>query len=313
MVKMNPEQNNKINASNPGFHSQHFFIQSGSIRLEAKLQIPQDGNNLKSAVVFLPGSGVAPFQNYIPGFFEHFIEGVFLPRDICVLYINKRGVGASEGDWQKNDFQGRADDVYAAFLHLQQHPQIDPDRIGLIGHSQGGWIANLAASQHEEIAFFISLAGPTTTVQEQIRHTVENDLACRGLKGKRLTRRLGWQMFQSKAGAAIGRIFPIGELGFIAGILYYDPREVIKSVCCPGLFVFAEFDSMVPPKENLQRFAEMWGDNFPEHLSTVVIPGADHLFNLTDTVCFDWEQSIRKPHAAALVQVLRDWLTAHSS
>ena len=273
--------------------------------------IPAGGDEPKAAVIFLPGSGSRPFQNYIPGFFETIIEAVFLHRDMCILYMNKRGVGESEGHWQKNDFSGRADDMYAAVKHLQGHAMIDPGRIGLIGHSQGGWIANLAAAQHEDIAFFISLAGPTTTVEEQIRHTVEIELACKGLKGEKFKRRVWWQMLQTKTAAVIGKIFPFGDLGHIARILHYDPREAIKGVHCPGLFVFAGLDSYVPAKENMERYDEIFHDGPPENLSTVVIENTDHLFHLTDTVCFEWEQSIRKPYSKELVAVLEAWLTEH--
>ena len=71
---------------------EQFFVQNQGIRLEAELLVPERGE-LKPAVIFLPGSGASSFQDYIPVFFEAIIEKVFFSKDMCILYMNKRGVG----------------------------------------------------------------------------------------------------------------------------------------------------------------------------------------------------------------------------
>ncbi len=70
------------------------------------------------------------------------VQGL-LEQGYAVLYCNKRGLGESTGNWKKNSFQGRADDAYAAVSYLKSLPFIDGNRIGISGHSQGGWIAFL--------------------------------------------------------------------------------------------------------------------------------------------------------------------------
>ena len=63
------------------------------------------------------------------------------------------------------------------------------------------------------------------------------------------------------------------------------------------------------PDQNLERFDEIFDLNPPEHLTAVVIDGANHSFRLVDTPCTTWEQSLTQPFSEELTGVLGDWLT----
>lgn len=303
----NPEWEASVNS--PDLVREKFFVQSGDLKLEAELIMPAGGREVKPAVIFLPGSSASPYQGYSPGLVETYVQDVFLPRDMAVLYVNKRGIGQSEGNMLHNDFQGRADDVYAAVQYLKDHPSIDPENIGVIGHSQGGWVAPLVAAQHDDVAFFISLAGPTTTVEEQMVATYENDFRCQGCDSAELEEKTARNLNTTRFGASIGRVIPIGRIGFDAGIIDYDPRQALQTVSSPGLLVFGENDLLVPPDQNLARFDEIFGANPPENLTTVVIADASHSFRLVDGLCTSWETSLTLPHSEELTAVLQDWLT----
>lgn len=285
------------------------MFESGPLSLEGDLILPAGGAEKKAAVVFVTGSGDSLYQNYSPGVVETFVQGVFLPRDIAVFYYNKRGMGQSQGSWLNNDFQGRADDTYAAVEFLRAHPAIDPDRIGVIGHSQGGWIANLTAAQHDEITFFISLAGPTTSVEDNMRDNYRGFLICEnGLQGEELEQRIERQLSLTRLGAAIGKVLPIGIIGFDTHIIDYDPEEAIKKVSAPGLFVYGEHDTIVFEEGNEGRFYEIFEGNPPEHLQVAVIPQATHIFRVTPDLCTSREESLEMPLSEDLVQVLDSWL-----
>jgi pimeloyl-ACP methyl ester carboxylesterase len=110
------------------------------------------------------------------------IAEFLVARDYAVLLFDEPGVHESTGDWRRQSFDDRAEEVIAAVLQLAARDDIDPSRIGLIGHSQGGWIAQIAAARHpEEIAFLILLAGPAVSVKQQIRDDAENNWTCRGV------------------------------------------------------------------------------------------------------------------------------------
>lgn len=297
--------------TSPDIQREHLFIQSGGIKLEADLLIPAGGSEEKGAVVFIGGSGPVPYQAYL-GITQKYVQEVFLPRDTAVLYLNKPGVGASEGNWKHQDFQGRADDLYAAVQFLKEHEAIDPDRIGIIGHSQGGYVVPITAAQHEDVAFFISLAGPTVPVWEQMEGDYENGLRCQGLAGDELREKVESFMKWARFEANVGKFLPLGEADIQAGIMDYDPRQTLRTLKTPGLFVFGENDPTVPAEKNLARFHEIFNGNPPENLQTVTIAGAYHSFHLTEMCLSSIDEFMTAPLADELAEVLQTWLDAHN-
>ena len=99
---------------------------------------------LHPAILFLVGSGPNSTHN---GLYTDFVlenlEQLFLQHSVALMYFDKRGVGLSEGRWHRTDLYERADDARAAVQFLQQHPDIDPTRIGVVGHSEGGTVAQI--------------------------------------------------------------------------------------------------------------------------------------------------------------------------
>ena len=290
----------------PAVTRQPVTITGGEFDLEGELILPEGGRSQKPAVVFSPGSSTVHFHEYSPGFIASFVEGAFLPADVAVLLVNKRGVGESGGRWQQNDIEGRAEDVYASVQFLQAHPAIDASQVGVIGHSQGGWVAGLAAAEHPDVAFFITLAGPTTSVEEQIEQSSRNVFRCEGFEGDDLDRRVGRQLREVRFAESAGRVLPVGQFAFMNGILRYDPRDALTAVEAPGLLVFGGADPLVPPAENLARFDELFPAGPPENLTVAVMPAADHGFHVVREDCPG--DTTLLPFSAELVETLRGWL-----
>ncbi len=80
-------------------------------------------------------------------------------RGVAVLRVDDRGVGGSTGSTAKSTTDDFAGDVLAGVAFLKSRPEIDPKRIGLIGHSEGGIIAPIVAGRSPDVAFIILLAG----------------------------------------------------------------------------------------------------------------------------------------------------------
>jgi pimeloyl-ACP methyl ester carboxylesterase len=307
-LKVEPDPNWEATLASFDIWRESFFVQSGGVELEADLLIPAGGSERKPAVIFSTGSGHGIYQNYAPGMLEKYVLGAFLSRDMAVLLVNKRGMGQSEGNWMHNDIQGRADDLSAAVQHLQSHPSIDPQNIGLMGHSQGGWVVSLTAAQHPAVSFFISLAGPTTSVEEQTEAADRSFLSCQGYEGEELESNVAQQLRQRRLGAFIGKIIPLGDIGHIARILAYDPRQALQTVASPGLLVFGEMDPAVPAEQNLARFDEIFAGNPPDHLRTALISNANHRYYMTDSMCTPYPDGDSPPLSDELVEVIQDWL-----
>jgi pimeloyl-ACP methyl ester carboxylesterase len=285
-----------------------FFVESDGINLEAELFIPNGGQEQKPAVVFSPGSGDALYQNYAWGFIETYVLDVFLSHDIAVLLVNKRGMGQSEGNYVKNSIEGRAGDIYAAVESIKNHPSIDAEDIGLVGHSQGGWVVVQAAAEHPDIAFFISLAGPTTTMLENAADNSYYDGLCQGIQGEELDAYIADQLRMVNLGISIGELTNFGQFGFDARNMGYDPRKALLTYRNPGLFVYAENDNMVTPALNIERMEEIFDGNVPANLKLVVIDGATHAFRLVDDPCEYLEYPEEQEKSRQLSEVLHSWL-----
>src|SRR5262249_11200724 len=125
---------------------------NGDVRLAGTLTVPP-GPGPHPAVVFVHGSGPQTRASYA-------VEVDRLARHgIASLAFDKRGTGESAGDWHLADFDVLAEDVLAGVQLLRRHPRIRPDKVGLLGGSQAGWVIPLAASRCEDIAFIVLFSG----------------------------------------------------------------------------------------------------------------------------------------------------------
>jgi len=290
---------------------EHLVVTAGDgVRIEAQLFIPNGGSEHKAAVVWSPGSSDGAYHDYAWGLIETYVLDVFLARDMAVLLTNKRGVGQSEGTFYGNGIEGRADDMHAAVQALQRLPSIDAGSIGLVGHSQGGWVVVEAAAQHSDIAFFISLAGPATSVRINAEDNNRHYYRCEGYAGADLDKKVDGDRRLTRIGLKLGELTRFGSWYHDFLLFSYDPVDALRTVGSPGLLVYAENDDQVTPQLNLDRLDELYDGQLPDHLTTVVLEGATHAFRLVDDPCDSWGNVPAQPRSEELVVVLNDWLAA---
>ena len=289
------------------------YFNSGEETIEGILIRPNTQENTP-AVVFQQGSGNHSFEGYETeawGPHKFYIEDVLLEQGYAVLYCNKRGLGGSTGNWKKNSFYGRADDAYATVTYLKSLPFIDSTRIGVSGHSQGGWIAQIVAAQHEDIAFVIALAGPTVGVKAQ---TGSNDsllYMCEGYTGDKLIKQMKKDRKKKKLGYNVGKTFGfIGDARFWYLIADYDNDEVLKSIQCPTLLLFAEYDINVDPVQNIEHFNHLFDNNPPDNFTIKVMQGGQHGFYKVADRCVDWETATQQAFDPSFQEQVRKWLLA---
>jgi dienelactone hydrolase len=287
------------------------YFESGQETIEGILIRPNDDENTP-AVVFQQGSGNHSFEGYETeawGPHKFYIEDVLLEQGYAVLYCNKRGLGESTGNWKKNDFYGRADDAYAAVSYLKSLPFIDSTRIGVSGHSQGGWIAQIVAAQHEDVAFVIALAGPTVGVKAQTGSNDSLRYLCDGYSGDKLTKRMKKDRKNKQLGYNVGKkIGIIGSARFWYLIADYDNDEVIKSIHCPTLLLFAEHDINVDPEQNIEHFKNLFDNNPPDNFTIRVMDGGQHGFYKVSDRCVSWDLAEQQAFDPLFRNEVRNWL-----
>ncbi len=252
-----------------------FSAQGGS--LAASFLRPTMGTGPAPAVVMITGSGSYSYRSsYEPKNFPFWktIAASFLDKGWGVLLLEKRGINGSEGSWAKQTFRDRAEDALAGVRYLRSRPDIDPRRIGLCGHSQGGWIVQLAAATApDDVAFVACLAGPNVSVRRQILDDVRSEWLCRGLSEKSVARRTRWENVKTGLYAAVSRVVIIG---YLARILNYDPGDISARLRCPLLALYGENDPLVPPAENVRLLRAGLEKGGNSRHTLIVIPGAGH-------------------------------------
>lgn len=135
----------------------------GGVSLAATVHIPA-GPGPFPALTIVHGSGSSDRSNPWTSAYAT----ALVKRGVAVLHPDKRGSGASGGDWRAATFTDLAGDALAGVEVLRAHPRIDSTRVGVIGFSQGGHIVPLAATWSPDIAFVINVSGSVVPIMEQI-------------------------------------------------------------------------------------------------------------------------------------------------
>jgi dienelactone hydrolase len=138
-----------------------------NVQLAGTLTVPRGTSNAP-AVLLSQGLGLEPFdRDYsvpsAPALKSFVAIADALSRNgIVVLRVDDRGAGASSGQKQLSSVQQLAGDLVAGVAFLTTRPEVDPKRIGIIGHSFAGLTAPMAAVRSNDVAFVITLAGLLT-------------------------------------------------------------------------------------------------------------------------------------------------------
>jgi pimeloyl-ACP methyl ester carboxylesterase len=198
----------------------------------------------------------------------------FAKRGIAAFAYDKRGAGESTGDWKHASFETLAGDVEAVVKFLATQPDIDAQRIGLMGSSQGGWIAPIAAVQQRDIAFVIAKSAPAVTPEQQelarvAQWMVEQKASPEDVaEGQRLYKNaiayartgLGWDSLQQEIQADSTKswaFFPADTprdyyfFDQIRLFFAHDPIPVLQQLRCPLLVIFGGKDDDGPPLEKV--------------------------------------------------------------
>lgn len=147
------------------------------VRLAGTLTLPQ-GNGPFPAAILISGSGPQDRDETVFGHKPFAVWADALTRrGIAVLRYDDRGTAGSTGDFSASTIADFTRDAEAAFAFLASRPEIDPQRVGLIGHSEGGIIAPLVVQEGTQVAWVVTIAGPAVKggdiVVEQVRRMAE--------------------------------------------------------------------------------------------------------------------------------------------
>jgi uncharacterized protein len=131
----------------------------GHSHLAGTLTLPRAGGPFPAALL-ITGSGQQDRDEAIMGHRPFLVVADYLTRQgIAVLRVDDRGIGGSTGEVARATTEDFAGDVLAGVAYLETRKEIDPQKIGLIGHSEGGVIAPMCAAKSKDVAFIVLMAG----------------------------------------------------------------------------------------------------------------------------------------------------------
>ena len=322
---------------------------AAGVTLAGTLTLPP-GAGPFPAVVLIAGSGRVDRDETA---FGHklflLLADTLTRRGIAVLRYDKRGTGKSTGSFALATTLDFAADAQAAVTYLITQREINPKKLGLLGHSEGGLIAPLVASQHPaEIAFVVLLAGPglsgeqlslaQAALTEKVEGATPAEIAQNGALQKTLfaiaeresnpaTRQAKMQTAVLKAVAA----WPpadkaqIGDPGTFAKaqseqnatpwfryFLTYDPRPALEKTRCPVLALDGSKDLQVPPAEDLAAIgtALLAGGNV--NITIQELPRLNHLFQTSTTGSPSEYAKIPETMAPVLLTTVGDWIVTQT-
>ncbi|MHC4787009.1 MAG: alpha/beta hydrolase family protein, partial [Planctomycetota bacterium] len=309
------------------------------VTLAGTLTLPK-GEGPFPAALLITGSGP---QDRDEAIFQHqpflVIADHLTRAGVAVLRVDDRGVGGSSAGSKPATTADYAGDVRAGVAFLRARPEIAPDRIGLIGHSEGGIIAPMVASEDEAVAFVVLLAG-TGLVGEEILY-LQGELLGRasGLAEDVIAsnRRTQEQLFAivkddslapQEARRRMRQVltadenFAAGEEGesavsyqvaqlespWLRYFMEHDPGPILERVRCPVLALNGTLDLQVPWKENLEAIREALERGGNEDVTARELPGLNHLFQHAETGLVIEYGRIEETFSVEVLELMTAWI-----
>ncbi len=308
--------------------------QGNPVHLEGTLTYPRTGSPFPT-LVLVSGSGQ---QNRDEELFQHrpflVLADYLARRGIAVLRYDDRGVGASTGPLDSADTRLFAEDAEAMLRALKGNPHVDPARLGIGGHSEGGAIAPMVAARNKDVKFVVMLAGQGCTGLDVMLQQNEALYRAAGLSDRLLAVRMAAMrelltmpagskqkdykavIDRHTAGLTKAEIDSVGlgrgsaaamkqqlESRWMQSFLTLDPAEYLPKVKVPVLALNGTKDRQIVCQPNLQRVKALCPQADCREL-----PGLNHLFQHCTSGGSDEYLLIEETFAPEALQAIVDFI-----
>jgi pimeloyl-ACP methyl ester carboxylesterase len=313
------------------------------IELAGTLTLPEGEGPFKT-VILITGSGPQNRDEELMGHKPFLVIADYLTRNgIAVLRYDDRGVGASEGYYTSATSADLATDVDAAFNFLKTVSMVDTLNIGLMGHSEGGLIAPMVASENKEIAFIVSLAGPGVNGMEVIIRQSEDISRLMGLKQKKIDKSMAvnseiyniilnepdnetasakveqYLRDYLKKRLIFKKLVDIQVKGTMSSMtpdaivwlrffFQSDPDIYWSKVQCPVLALNGDKDMQVASAVNLPAIVSAVKSGGNDNVESIELPGLNHLFQHSETGNPSEYGAIEETFSPEALNIITEWI-----
>ena len=314
-----------------------------SITLSGTLTLPSTTGKFP-VVIMISGSGPQNRDEELLGHKPFLVIADHLTKKgIGVLRFDDRGTAKSKGDFKSATSTDFANDVLSAVTYLKTRNDIDYKNIGLVGHSEGGLIAPMVASESKDIDFIVLLAGPGISGYDIL--LLQNELISKAngtdesklqtelallkggldiiIKGNNLDEiKSVLRDYLQKELNKNAELLPEGIKmnQFIEGtvnqlatswfqfFLKYDPASSLVKVKCPVLALNGEKDLQVPSKVNLNAIKKYLKEGENNNFVIKELPNLNHLFQECSTGSPNEYGEIEQTFAPKALLEISNWI-----
>lgn len=313
-----------------------------NIKLSGTLTIPTNVDNPPVAIL-ITGSGPQNRNQELLGHKPFLVLSDYLTRKgIAVLRYDDRGTAQSEGEYTSATTFDFASDVEAAMAYLKtRNDVLDINKIGLIGHSEGGLIAPIVASRNKEISFCVLLAAPGISGKQilmtQTRKAMElggvspEDIEineqfsseiyeiCADYHGEESKNEIIAIFTEMKNSSSemlktqltdevIQQQIQLITSPWMRTFIQIEPKDYLSKVNCPVLAINGEKDFQVVPEENLEGINNALRSNNNTDVTTIEVEDLNHLFQTSETGSFTEYASNEETFSPIVLVIISDWL-----
>jgi alpha-beta hydrolase superfamily lysophospholipase len=293
-------------------------FESGGLRLAGTLALPGSGGPFPG-VLFITGSGQVDRDENHPkmrlnAFYD--LSHYLAQNGIASLRYDKRGVGASEGDYWSTGFDDHLQDALTALECLKGQGMVQTETVFILGHSEGAVIATRMAGGGAKVAGVILLSGSAQSGEAVLKWQALQ--VARGMKGIN-----GWliktlhidvakaqqkqidKIKASKVDTYRQQLVAKVNAKWFREFIAYDPALDFPCIAVPVLAITGSKDIKVDPND-LDRMASLVKAPFEKHL----IPGMTHLLRVADgdAGISDYKEEIKEPIEPQVLEIVLHWL-----
>jgi pimeloyl-ACP methyl ester carboxylesterase len=305
-----------------GMPEQEIRFHSDGIDLSGTLALPSSGGPFP-AVLFLAGSGQIDRnenskQIRLNAFYE--IARFLVRNGIASLRYDKRGVGRSEGDYWSSGFQDHLTDALAALKFLKQQAEVQAEKIFLLGHSEGAFLAARMSGGGAETAGVILLAGGAKSGEAVLKWQALQ--VVRGLTGmnrwiidkfhidvsKEQEKQLE-KIKKSTAKVFRQNLFVKINAKWLREFMAYDPAADLARISVPVLAITGSKDIQTDPAD-LERMARLVKAPFESHR----IQNMTHILReeKAEPSLSNYKREIKQPLEPQLLEIILPWLAVRT-
>lgn len=311
-----------------------FYNATAKIKLAGTLTKPK-GKGPFPAVILVSGSGPQDRNEEMLGHKPFLVIANYLTNNgIAVLRFDDRGVGKSAGDFSKATTEDFATDVEAGISFLKQQKGIDIQKIGIIGHSEGGMVAPMVAAKDTSLDFIVLLAGPGIFIRDLMLQQMEDITKSQGesdsavasqiennrqafdillntpdnfdAKNKliKLYQSQDTTMSESEIRQAINQMVTPWFRYFIS----YNPQIALEQTKCRVLAINGDKDLQVASKVNLKGIETSLKSGGNKDFKIVEMTNMNHLFQTTSSGKISEYGQLEETFSPKVLELMKDWI-----